>query len=214
MMKTKRRNLVQKNLKYTLGSFYFVGNKFLDCQLFNDVISLFHLCAPFKKTWNFLGVLIPVWELPTKLSLNSNDCIVFKLENLTPAYCYAWMMSTDHFFYRSTIYNELCQHSRSMVLQRLLSFQFLKWMISQNIIMKCTRVILRPQSNLYIYKVINASGFGRYLFILCSWFSVLIESFQLINSSLRHCAIIIGTRKDYIICKFICITFYTMSKFL
>lgn len=168
MMKTKRRNLVQKNLKYTLGSFYFVGNKCLDCQLFNDVISLFHLCAPFKKTWNFLGVLIPVWELPTKLSLNSNDCIVFKLENLTPAYCYAWMMSTDHFFYRSTIYNELCQHSRSMVLQRLLSFQFLKWMISQNIIMKCTRVILRPQSNLYIYKVINASGFGRYLFILCT----------------------------------------------
>lgn len=168
MMKTKRRNLVQKNLKYTLGSFYFVGNKFLDCQLFNDVISLFHLCAPFKKTWNFLGVLMPVWELPTKLSLNSNDCIVFKLENLTPAYCYAWMMSTDHFFYRSTIYNELCQHSRSMVLQRLLSFQFLKWMISQNIIMKCTRVILRPQSNLYTYKVINASGFGRYLFILCT----------------------------------------------
>lgn len=51
MMKTKRRNLVQKNLKYTLGSFYFVGNKFLDCQLFNDVISLFHLCAPFKKTF-------------------------------------------------------------------------------------------------------------------------------------------------------------------
>lgn len=58
MMKTKRRNLVQKNLKYTLGSFYFVGNKFLDCQLFNDVISLFHLCAPFKKTfgisWEYL----------------------------------------------------------------------------------------------------------------------------------------------------------------
>lgn len=47
----KRRNIVQKNLKYTLGSFYFVGNKFLDCQLFNDVISLFHLCAPFKKTF-------------------------------------------------------------------------------------------------------------------------------------------------------------------
>lgn len=181
------------------------------------------MCTLQKDFWNFLGVLIPVWELPTKFSLNSNDCIVFKLENLTPAYCYAWMMSTDHFFYRSTIYNELCQHSRSMVLQRLLSFQFLKWMISQNIIMKCTRVILRPQSNLYIYKVINASGFGRYLFILCTvdlvyfmhcWFSVLIESFQLINSSLRHCAIIIGTRIEYIICKFICITFYTMSKFL
>lgn len=171
MMKTKRRNLVQKNLIYTLGSFYFVGNKFLDCQLFNDmgcyfIISL--VCTLQKDFWNFLGVLIHVWELPTGLSLNSNDCIVFKLENLTPAYCYAWMMSTDHFFYRSTIYNELCQHSRSMVLQRLLSFQFLKWMISQNIIMKCTRVILRPQSNLYIYKVINASGFGRYLFILCT----------------------------------------------
>lgn len=52
------------------------------------------------------------------------------------------------------------------------------------------------------------------IYFMHCWFSVLIESFQLINSSLRHCAIIIGTRKDYIICKFICITFYTMSKFL
>lgn len=171
------------------------------------------MCTLQKDFWNFLGVLIPVWELPTKFSLNSNDCIVFKLENLTPAYCYAWMMSTDHFFYRSTIYNELCQHSRSMVLQRLLSFQFLKWMISQNIIMKCTRVILRPQSNLYIYKVCQWI-WKIFVYFMHCWFSVLIESFQLINSSLRHCAIIIGTRKDYIICKFICITFYTMSKFL
>lgn len=126
---------------------------------------------PFRNTvfCNFLWILIHTWGLPTEFKpLNSNDSIVFKLENFTPAYSYAWMMSTDHFFYRSIIYNELCQHSRSMGLQRLLLFQFLKWMISQNIIMKCTRVILRPQSNLYIYKVINASGFGRYLYILCT----------------------------------------------
>lgn len=88
MIKTKRRNLVQKNLKYTLGSFYFVGNKFLDCQLFNDmgcyfIISL--VCTLRKDFWNFLGVLIHVWELPTGLSLNSNDCIVFKLKNWTPS---------------------------------------------------------------------------------------------------------------------------------
>lgn len=57
MIKTKRRNLVQKNLKYTLGSFYFVGNKFLDCQLFNDMGCYFiiSLVCTLQKDLEFLG---------------------------------------------------------------------------------------------------------------------------------------------------------------